>query len=78
MGFSSLLCRAVWLGQERQIEQTRCDNRVLLFIQELSPLARWPARLMSPYSMSAEAASPLQLHTGVTANSDLFAGNIPL
>lgn len=55
------------LRQERQREKTRCDNRVLLFIQELSPLARWLARLMSPYSMSAEASSPLDVHTGVTA-----------
>lgn len=56
-GFCSTLF-TLWLGWERQREQTRCDNRVLLFIQELSPLARWLARLMSLYSMSAEASSP--------------------
>lgn len=78
MGFPLRSARALWLRPEKQREQTRCDNRVLLFIQELSPLARWLARLMSPYSMSAEASSPLDVHTGVTANSDLFAGNIPL
>lgn len=78
VGFPLRSARALWLRQEKQREQTRCDNRVLLFIQELSPLARWLARLMSPYSMSVEASSPLDVHTGVTARSDLFAGNIPL
>lgn len=48
------------------------------FIRELSPLARRLARLMSPYSMSAEASSPLDVHIGVMAGSDLFASDIPL
>lgn len=65
------------LGRASQREQTRCDNRVLLFIQELSPLARWPARLMSPYSLSAEASSRLDVHTGVTAQSGPCAGDVP-
>ena len=34
------------------------------------------ARLMSPYSMSAEASSPLHEHTGVMASLDLFSWNI--
>lgn len=56
-GFCSSLF-TLWFGWERQREQTRCDNRVLLFIQELSPLARWLTRLMSLYSTSAEASPP--------------------
>lgn len=56
--FPLLSARDLWLRQEKRRVQTSCDNRVLLFIQGLSARARWWARLMSPYSMSAEAPSP--------------------
>lgn len=65
--------KASWLRHEEQRVQTSCDNRVLLFIQGLSALAQWLARLMSPCNMSAGAHSPLAEHPRVTASLNLLA-----